>query len=249
MSYQSSSQIKEIRIAIFSNPFLVRLKVFYVIYCIRRKQLAEYRKTTIEDLEEIAELETEAFFDYPLYWDVLRKKFKNNTEYRKFLKLILMIELTVDLKRGNGYVGMVNDEIVSVALIHSLDDKKISMLEYFQAGATRLLPYFIKFNLWNYLKKMDQAESKSVEFSEINTYYLSILAVNPKYQDRHLGSEMIQKCVLPSIKQNGVRRVTLMTNTKPNCYFYEKNGFSVASHIQLQFGHKVVENWSFQRLL
>ncbi|WP_125588062.1 GNAT family N-acetyltransferase [Companilactobacillus jidongensis] len=211
--------------------------------------MAEYRKTTIEDLEEIAELETEAFFDYPLYWDVLRKKFKNDTEYRKFLKLILTVELTVDLKRGNGYVGMVNDEIASVALIHSLEDKQIGFFELMEAGAIKLFPYVFKCKLWSYLKELDRAESKSVEPSKSPTWYLSILAVNPKYQQRHLGSEMIQDCLLPMLREHDARRVTLMTNTKTNCYFYEKNGFAISSHIRLNFGKGQVENWSFQRLL
>lgn len=211
--------------------------------------MAEYRKTTIEDLEEIAELETAAFFDYPLYWDVLRKKFKNDAEYRNFLKLILTVELTVDLKNGNGYVGTVNNEIVSVALVHSLEDKEASIWDYLKAGAIKLLPYFFKCKLWSFLKELDRAESRSLEPSNDSTWYLSILAVDPKYRSQHLGTEMLQKCLFPMLMEQKVRRITLMTNTKPNYYFYEKNGFSSISHITLRFGEQKVENWSFQKLL
>ncbi|WP_125567414.1 GNAT family N-acetyltransferase [Companilactobacillus insicii] len=211
--------------------------------------MIDYREATIGDLDEIAELETNAFFDYPLYWDVLRKRFKNDTEYRKFLKLILTIELAVDLRNSHGYVGILNDEIVSVALLESLDDRKITNWDFIKAGVLKLLPYFFKCRLWSYLQEMNRAESKSLESSDVPTWYLGILAISPKYQGRKLGTEMLQEYLFPLLRKKNVRRMTLMTNTVPNCQFYEKNGFSVSEHIKLRFGKQKVENWSFQRLL
>jgi ribosomal protein S18 acetylase RimI-like enzyme len=73
-----------------------------------------------------------------------------------------------------------------------------------------------------------------------------MLAVSKLHQGKQLGTKMIQDCVIPFVKKQGGRRLTLITNNEANQKFYSKNGFVQFFEDKLHFIDGVAHNWSFK---
>ena len=56
-------------------------------------------------------------------------------------------------------------------------------------------------------------------------WHLVLLAVQSCSKRCGIGSEMLQKCIIPYIKSNGGGVLTFNTNVEGNRAFYKKNGF------------------------
>ncbi|MNJ45199.1 Acetyltransferase (GNAT) family protein [compost metagenome] len=98
----------------------------------------------------------------------------------------------------------------------------------------------------HFLKLINSASDKCIDGTP-QSWYLSMLAVSKKHQGKSLGSKMIHDCVIPFVKRNGGRRLTLITNTEANRKFYQKNGFTQFFSNMLHFKDGSVNNWSFQQ--
>lgn len=204
-----------------------------------------FRKATTDDLKQMAQLAAHSFEDYVIYEQSVKSTFKSKADYFRFLYEMHHVLFATALRKGANFVGTIDGEIVSIALLESPDHKSFSLWDYMRAGGVRMIPYMLRNRLMHFLKLINSASEKCLDGTP-QSWYLSMLAVSKNHQGKSLGSKMIHDCVIPFVKGNGGKRLTLITNTESNVNFYQKNGFTPFSSSMLHFKDGSVDNWSFQ---
>lgn len=77
-------------------------------------------------------------------------------------------------------------------------------------------------------------------------WHLYFLSVDPKLQGEGLGSEAIRNFLIPLVKKNNGKMITVTTNFENNVNFYLNNGFSLVKEETLEYDGKPVGNWTFR---
>lgn len=179
-----------------------------------------------------------------MYTEFVKPYFKTADLYRKFLISLFTIQSKIEFKNGLGTLIVENEQPIGIAFYgpsHTTTD----LWDYLWTGGLKLIPYFKNKMLLELLKQNNLAEEACQNKAGRNTWYLSLLAVDAKYQGQHLGSNLLKQHVFPYLKGRHVQKLTLITNTENNCNFYKKFGFkNFDINILASKGH-TVNNWSF----
>ena len=205
----------------------------------------QFRKATPNDLKEMSQLAATSFADYVIYEQSVKSTFKTKADYHRFLYEIHYVQFATFLRKGISIVGTIDDEIVGLALLEPPQFKSLSLWDYVWSGGLRLIPYMLKNRLLHFMDKMDKASKKCIDGTP-QSWYLSMFAISKLHQGKQLGTKMIQDCVIPFVKKQGGRRLTLITNNEVNQKFYSKNGFVQFFANQLHFKDGDAPNWSFK---
>lgn len=205
----------------------------------------QFRKATTDDLKEMSQLAGTSFADYVIYEQSVKSTFKTMGEYHRFLYEMHYVLFATFLRKGSILVGIIDDEIVSLAVLESPQFKSLTLWDYMWSGGLRLIPYMFKNRLLHFMEKMDKASEKCIDGTP-HSWYLNVLAVSKLHQGKQLGTKMIQDCVIPFVKKRGGRRLSLITNNEVNQRFYSKNGFVQFFAEKLHFRDGVAHNWSFK---
>ena len=72
------------------------------------------------------------------------------------------------------------------------------------------------------------------------------LAVSPKHQKEGIGTDAIRNFVIPMVRQNNGKLITVTTNSEKNVKFYQDNGFLLVKEELLDFNGKTFGNWTFR---
>ncbi|AUJ32140.1 MAG: GNAT family N-acetyltransferase [Liquorilactobacillus nagelii] len=202
-----------------------------------------YRKANLRELPQITKICTQAYQDYPLF-HILSSEFKSKNQYIKFLASLERIYAKTFIKRKFCLVGVEEQQIISVAMLQTPSTKPAGILEYLINGGLSVFKYANLRLVKAFLDLIEQTEAARVKIVEPD-WYLANLVVNPKVQGKHLGSDMLQSCVLPFVKKNRGKILTFNTNTEQNSKFYHKNDFIEFDHRILTWKEQKLENWSF----
>ena len=206
--------------------------------------MIEYREAYKSELKEIAKMVAESFGEYPMYTLTFRDKFKTKEDFISYITKLNKVHISANARKHKCFVGVKDGKIVSVALLQNPNIKRISLWNYIVSGGNSLLfPVGFKrlidfFNISNIAHKACEEKHK-------DAWYIELLAVNPNYKGQGLGSKMINDCLIPYCKAQGASELALITNTKANCKFYEKNGFNNFSYKKLNWKNKYIDNFSF----
>ena len=206
--------------------------------------MIEYREAYSSELKEIAKMVAESFGEYPMYTLTFRDKFKTKEGFISYITKLNKVHISANARKHKCFVGVKDGKIVSVALLQNPNIKRISLWNYIVSGGNSLLfPVGFKrlidfFNISNIAHKACEEKHK-------DAWYIELLAVDPNYKGQGLGSKMINDCLIPYCKAQGASELALITNTKANCKFYEKNGFNNFSYKKLNWKNKYIDNFSF----
>lgn len=206
--------------------------------------MIEYREAYSSELKEIAKMVAVSFGEYPMYTLTFRDKFKTKGDFISYITKLNKVHISVNARKHKCFVGVKDGKIVSVALLQNPNIKRISLWNYIVSGGNSLLfPVGFKrlidfFNISNIAHKACEEKHK-------DAWYIELLAVDPNYKGQGLGSKMIIDCLIPYAKAHGAKELALITNTKANCKFYEKNGFNNFSYKKLNWKNKYIDNFSF----
>ena len=72
------------------------------------------------------------------------------------------------------------------------------------------------------------------------------MAVDPEYHGKGIGSDAIQNFLIPLVKENNGKLITVTTNSAKNVDFYIGNGFSLVKEETLEHNAKSFGNWTFR---
>ncbi|MCI4129589.1 GNAT family N-acetyltransferase [Bacillus haynesii] len=206
--------------------------------------MIQYRLASADHLDEVAQLFHESFDNYP-FMDLLVRPEKKNPQ---FLYELHKVITQAYINRQGCFIGVVNGEIVTAALLKHRDDPDVGVLDYISAGGIKL---FIKGGLsavWNMVNVAEEAK-RSYKGIKQQKWYLEALGVSRFHQGKSFGSKMINDCLVPFIRRNGGGILALINNTNINRSFYKKNGFDEFSAFPLKRFGREIGNWSFKRTI
>lgn len=206
--------------------------------------MVEYRIIRRNEIKKVAKMVTETFGEYPMYTLTFRDKFNKRKDFINYITKLNKVHIRANARKHKCFVGIENEEIVSVALLQDPKTKRISLWNYIVAGGVRLLyPVGLK-RLIDFFDISNEAH-KACEKEHNSAWYIELLAVSPNCKGQGLGSKMISDCLIPYVNSYGGREIALITNTKKNCDFYEKNGFFNFSKNELTWDKRTINNYSF----
>ena len=206
--------------------------------------MIEYRETKKDEIKMIANMVAETFGEYPMYSLTFRDKFRTRDDFIRYMKKLNKVHILANARKHKCFVGLNNGEIISVALLQNPRIKRVTLFDYIlSGGVSLLLPVGFK-RLIDFFKISNVAH-EDCERTYPDAFYIELLAVSKDFKGHKVGSKMINECLIPYAMSEGAKEICLITNTKRNCTFYEKNGFINFSHSDLNWHGNTIDNWSF----
>jgi len=135
--------------------------------------------------------------------------------------------------------------IVAVCQLFSPAYKKPSDLRYLLHGWWRVLTLPDQKRVKEWLAMDEEAGHYCHNIIGNTTWYISSLTVDPAYQGRGVGSDMLLKGILPYILSQGGTRVCFFTNSERNLKFYKNLGFNVVDERTFSCNGHEMGSWSF----
>lgn len=208
--------------------------------------MVSYHEATKSECDRLAKLAADSFGDYPFFSFALRDSFGAEKDYRAYVEKLNRINLRAYMRRHKCFVGTSGDQIVSAALLQDPSKPKVGVWQYLMSGAASL---FFPVGLRRILDFFSVTEEATADCAQEypQAWYLEMLVVNGEMKGHHLGSGMLQDCVIPYVKAMGGKALSLITNTEQNCRFYASNGFHAFSERPLTRRGQTIMNWSFVR--
>ncbi|MBI9045322.1 MAG: GNAT family N-acetyltransferase [Anaerolineaceae bacterium] len=161
----------------------------------------------------------EAFFEYPMF----RFYFPDPGNRARNLSWYFKNILNCALQYGEIFT---NENLSGVLFILPPGHTQISLMEYIQNGFF-LTPFKLGFK--NYLRSMKCEDYVGQTHQNImqgrQHYYLWGLAVDPKCQQKGIGSSLLKPVIQKADSEN--KPIYLETHDKRNVTYYQRKGFSL----------------------
>ena len=208
--------------------------------------MISYRDAEKSELGYIAALISSSFGNYPFFDFAFHDSFKSNDEYLAYMKKLHSVHLRANSIRHRVIVGIMDERIVSVALLEAPEEREAGIWDYIKVGGVSLVS---PVGLWRILEFFNISEEaqKDARRGYPDGWYLEMLAVEGSMKGKGLGGRIINDAVVPYVSQHGGKTLTLITNTENNCRFYEKNNFTIFSERMLEMKGRRIRNWSLVR--
>lgn len=205
--------------------------------------MIEYREAKPTDQAAIVALLTISFMDYAYYKLYVDQEAKR----QKFVRVIQELCVTTSMRKGYPMlVGLIDDEICSVAILVPPKAPKVTLIDYILAGGLKLLYHGGIKQTAGFLGMLE--ESNSVCHSTYpDAWFLELFAVSNRCQGQGVGSKMLNEFVMPYIASQGGGTLTFITNSEVNRRFYKKNGFIEFHAGEIHRRGKILYNWSYQK--
>ncbi len=203
-----------------------------------------YREAKANEIKEISKFTTETFGDYP-FFKFAFKKLKSEEKYLRYMDKLHYVHMKANMYKYKCFVGTIDGQIVSAALLQNPNVKRVTIFDYIKAGGVKLL-FPVGFN--SLIKFFDISEKSHKPCEKYKTaWYVELLAVSKNHKGKGLGSNMLNNCLITHIKSQGGTQLALVTNTEQNCKFYKKNGFDMFDKTVLEMNNHRVNNYCFIR--
>ena len=203
-----------------------------------------YESLRERDIDRFVELQVASFMDYEYF----SRHVPDERRRRRFLKSLLASEARANW--GRQHFLAARDEsgtIVAVSALCDSDYVKPGDLAYLRAGfwRTYLASGYRAMKAW--LEMEDESTAPCQALTE--DWYVSSLAVDANTRGQGIGTAMLQKCILPYVRDHGGSHLCLFTNSEANCRFYEKCGFTQFDERFFEHAGHRIGSWSYRQAL
>ena len=208
------------------------------------KKTVVYKKYKPSYESEVLKVFTKAFENYPLFC-IYRDAFRTEKKFRNCYTQVMTAIFRATIRKDKCYVGFVDGRITALVVIEAPTDKPVSFWDYTVCGMPRIIVMLGLMKTLRYLKLSEETEYAVKEIKEPR-WHLYFLAVDPKSQGKGIGSDAIQHFLIPLVRKNGGKLITVTTNSEKNVPFYLGNGFNLVKEETLGYNGKTVGNWTFR---
>ena len=205
----------------------------------------EYRKYDSHFEPEVLRIFTASFENYPLFYGIFKDGFKDEKKFLEFYECLMRVIFRATIRQYGCYIGFRSDEIVSLVIINSPDDKPVGVWDYTVCGMMSVIMKLGLKKTFGFMDLSDRTERVVRSISEPH-WHLYFLSVDPEHQGEGIGSQAINSFLIPLVKDNGGKLITVTTNAESNVKFYQNNGFSLVEEETLEYDGKPVGNWTFR---
>lgn len=191
------------------------------------------RRATLNDAAHLSKLFASAFMDDPLFDYMIRGGTKHAAALEVFFHEVLAAR---DIPQGE--VWMSSDGNVCVCWLSPDAQRSPGGL----IQKLRWLPFFVRvYGLANFGRSMSIMEAMEKNHPPGRHYYLSFVAVSPKYFGMGLGSRIL-RATLKQIDAGGFGAYVESSNPK-NATFYERAGFVARKNIAPLGAPSLIAMW------
>lgn len=207
-----------------------------------------YREIKKEEIKEVAKMITKSFGNYPFYLLTFEDKFKNKEKLYKYLEKLNRIYILSNFRKHKVIVGIENNKIISVLMLQDPKSKRLSIWDYIVSGGIKLV-FPVGFKRIIDFFKISNKVHEEVENNYPNSLYIELLVISNELKGKGYGSKLFNEFLFPYLKKEGIKELSLITNTEINSKFYLKNGFQNFSIKNLKYKEKEITTWSFIKKL
>ena len=208
--------------------------------------MLEFRKMREDELNECAMLAAEAFYSYEYFSTYIAEEKRRE----RFLNALIRSEFKANIRNAevNFITARKNGKIVAVAQLCMPGFERPSDMRYIASGYLGALCIggIHAVSAW---LKMDQKASAPCHELPGRNWYLSLFTVAKSDEGTGIGSDFLQEYLIPYVKAADGECLSLFTNSKINCRFYEKNGFSIFDEKTFEYEGKTIGSWSYRMKL
>ena len=207
--------------------------------------MIEYREYKHTHEKEVIRIFTEAFRDYPLFYGAFENHFERKEQLDNCYEHVIKGIFKATIRQDECYVGLKDGKVVSVVITESPGDKPVGFWDYAFSGMPGI---FLRLGLGDTLGYMELSEETEIVVKKIKEprWHLYFLVVDPEHHSQGIGSDAIQNFLIPLVKENNGKIITVTTNAERNVDFYIRNGFSLIEEETLMYDGKEIGNWTFR---
>ena len=195
------------------------------------------------ETSECAELAAQAFATYEYFTNY----FPDADRRLDFLRKVIKSEYLTNYGHAVFLVGKQEGRIVAVTQILPPDYKKPNDFAYLIHGWWRVLAIRPKEPVNDWLTMDEKAGAYCHQLMKDGMWYISSLTISPDCQGQGIGSDIIENCIIPYIRQHGGKRMCLFTNSEKNVRFYTKCGFEIIDRQTISYNGHEMGSWSFTK--
>ena len=205
--------------------------------------MIEYREYEHTYEKEVINIFTGAFRDYPLFYGAFENHFERKEDLDNCYEHVIKGIFKATIRQDECYVGLKGDKVVSVVITESPGDKPVGFWDYALSGMPGI---FLRLGLGDTLSYMKLSEETEYAVKKIKEprWHLYFLVVDPEHHSEGIGSDAIQNFLIPLVKKNNGKIITVTTNAERNVNFYIKNGFSLIQEETLVYDGKEIGTWT-----
>ena len=207
--------------------------------------MVEYKRYDRSYEDEVLKVFTEAFAGYPLFWGVFEGRFKTETELRSFYEYLMKGIFRATIRKDDCYIGFVDGKAAVIVIVEKPSDKPVGFWDYAVSGMAGIIA---RIGLRDTLRFMEMSDKTEIVVKSIPEprWHLYFLAVDPAKKKQGIGSGAIQDFLIPMVRSNGGKLITVTTNSEKNVVFYTNNGFRLVKEETLECNAKSIGNWTFR---
>jgi ribosomal protein S18 acetylase RimI-like enzyme len=199
-----------------------------------------FRTGSRKDYQQCLSVMISAFKDYA-FFNVYQTE-----DQHLFLEMMMKIWLDNSFRNGTVLVAEENSRIVGVVVLQAPGDSEINIVDFYHRESQMLVNLAGKDTLKAFLH-MCELSDKACRSLPDPKWHLVLLAVSAKQEGQGIGSQLMQKAVIPYILEKGGGLLTFNTNAEVNLSFYHNNGFEEFDVSVLHANGVDLGNWSFKK--
>ena len=202
--------------------------------------MLEFNFMDESELLECADLAARAFQSYTYFKNYI----PDENRRKRFLKKLLRTEFKANahLKNVRFIVAKEDGKIKAVAHICLPGFTRPSVRDYIKHG---ILKAVLAGGISDVIAWSRMEEKATQPCHNLDTWYLSLLTVDPEFQGDGVGTSFLQDGIIPVIKDHGGHELCLFTNSMENRLFYKKNGFECFAEQYYTYMCKLLGSWSY----
>ena len=200
-----------------------------------------------EKLKEAVELSFRAYE----YYEYFLNSFPDLEVRRKVIRSVLYGTWQAIWQKSYFLCAKIDGKIVGLAVLEDPYYKRPSDIQFLLHGWWKVyLSAGIKrVNAWVNMDETAGTPCHDYQHNGENIWYCSSLTVDPPYQGKGIGSQLVA-FMEEYIREHGGKQLTLFTNSEKNLAFYKKNNFEIFDErdIAVRDGLKM-RSWSVKKTL
>lgn len=199
-----------------------------------------FRKMNPSERKACSQLAAASFLDYLFFTNYIEDEAKRLA----FLQKLIDCEMRVNRGRTVDLVAEENGQIAALCTLCPPDFKKGSDVKYLMKGYLSAVKAGGKEDVtaWNDMNTLNDQPCHDVK----DAWYINLLTIAPELRGQGIGTRMLKDCIIPYVKQQGGKTLTLVTNSEANRRFYERNGFTVFHEQSFEYKGRTTPAWSFR---
>lgn len=201
-----------------------------------------FRSGVKKDYSQCLDVLKSAFRKYPFFEIYKAKRAEDQKQY-----FDTMMEMWLDssFKYGSVLVAEENSQIAGLAVLQAPDDKEIDIVDPAHEKYPLLVNLAGAKTLDSFIDMCKASDLVCYNLPDPK-WYLVLLAVSPEHAGQGIGSQILQKSVVPYISDRAGGLLTFNTSAEGNRHFYQRNGFKEFDATTLSENGIELGDWSYK---